>query len=215
MSARAVVASGRGLPDLPAVLPGHRRRRHRRPPRRHRASWPTWRPWAWMRSGCRRSTRRPSATPATTSPTRADVDPMYGTLDDARELIEQAHARGLRVIVDVVPEPHVERPAVVPGGADVGSRKSRRGPGTTSSTVAARAATSRRTTGRAGSAAAPGARVTEADGTPGAVVPAHRSTPRSPTSTGPTPRCVRTAWRRCGSGWTSAPTGSASTSRSA
>jgi len=32
-----------------------------------------------------------------------DVDPMYGTLDDARELIEQAHARGLRVIIDVVP----------------------------------------------------------------------------------------------------------------
>ena len=31
------------------------------------------------------------------------VDPRYGTLDDARELIEQAHARGLRVLVDVVP----------------------------------------------------------------------------------------------------------------
>jgi len=31
------------------------------------------------------------------------VDPMYGTLDDARELIEQAHARGMRVLVDVVP----------------------------------------------------------------------------------------------------------------
>lgn len=32
-----------------------------------------------------------------------DVDPVYGTLDDARDLIAQAHARGLRVIVDVVP----------------------------------------------------------------------------------------------------------------
>ena len=31
------------------------------------------------------------------------VDPMYGTLDDARELIDRAHERGLRVIVDVVP----------------------------------------------------------------------------------------------------------------
>ena len=32
-----------------------------------------------------------------------DVDPMYGTLDDARRLIDAAHARGLRVIVDIVP----------------------------------------------------------------------------------------------------------------
>ena len=31
------------------------------------------------------------------------VDPMYGTLDDARALIAEAHDRGLRVIVDVVP----------------------------------------------------------------------------------------------------------------
>lgn len=31
------------------------------------------------------------------------VDPRYGTLADARDLIDQAHARGLRVIVDVVP----------------------------------------------------------------------------------------------------------------
>ena len=31
------------------------------------------------------------------------VDPMYGTLDDARELFDRAHALGLRVIVDVVP----------------------------------------------------------------------------------------------------------------
>lgn len=32
-----------------------------------------------------------------------DVDPMYGTLDDARELIDRAHTLGLRVIIDVVP----------------------------------------------------------------------------------------------------------------
>jgi alpha-glucosidase len=31
------------------------------------------------------------------------VDPMYGTIEDAQALIEQAHARGLRIIVDVVP----------------------------------------------------------------------------------------------------------------
>src|ERR1051325_10334073 len=32
-----------------------------------------------------------------------DVDPVFGTLDDARSLIEDAHAVGLRIIVDVVP----------------------------------------------------------------------------------------------------------------
>jgi alpha-glucosidase len=32
-----------------------------------------------------------------------DVDPLFGTLADADELIAQAHARGLRVVVDLVP----------------------------------------------------------------------------------------------------------------
>lgn len=31
------------------------------------------------------------------------VDPMFGTLDDFAELVEQAHERGLRVMVDIVP----------------------------------------------------------------------------------------------------------------
>ncbi len=32
-----------------------------------------------------------------------DVDPMYGTLADAQSMIEAAHAQGIKVIVDVVP----------------------------------------------------------------------------------------------------------------
>lgn len=32
-----------------------------------------------------------------------DVDPMFGTLADAEELFARAHALGLRVIVDIVP----------------------------------------------------------------------------------------------------------------
>jgi alpha-glucosidase len=32
-----------------------------------------------------------------------DVDPVFGTLDDARALIDDAHGLGLRIIVDVVP----------------------------------------------------------------------------------------------------------------
>jgi alpha-glucosidase len=37
-----------------------------------------------------------------------DVDPMYGTLQDAEELLARAHALGLRVITDVIPN-HVSR----------------------------------------------------------------------------------------------------------
>jgi alpha-glucosidase len=32
-----------------------------------------------------------------------DVDPIFGTLDDARLLFAEAHAHGLRVIIDLVP----------------------------------------------------------------------------------------------------------------
>jgi maltose alpha-D-glucosyltransferase/alpha-amylase len=45
------------------------------------------------------------------------VHPSYGTLKDFRGFLDAAHARGLRVITELVINPH-ERPApVVSGGA--------------------------------------------------------------------------------------------------
>src|SRR5690349_17330437 len=40
-----------------------------------------------------------------------DVDPMFGSLGDARALIADAHRRGMRVIIDVVPNHTSERHA--------------------------------------------------------------------------------------------------------
>ena len=46
-----------------------------------------------------------------------DVDPRLGTLADFDAMVAALHGAGIRVVVDIVPEPHVEPARVVPGGA--------------------------------------------------------------------------------------------------
>ena len=68
---RALVADGRDLPDLSALLSGHERRRHRRSEGDRHGGSTIWRSSASTRSGSRPSTPRRWPISATTSPTIA------------------------------------------------------------------------------------------------------------------------------------------------
>ena len=118
-----------------------------------------------------------------------DIDPAFGTLDEALALIRDAHAHGLRVLLDIVPN-HTsdEHPwfaaalAAGPGSPERSRYVFRPGRG--------RTAPSRRTTGVPPSAArrGPASRSPTARRASGTCT---SSTPSSPTSTGTTPRSAQ------------------------
>ena len=56
-----------------------------------------------------------------------DVDPRFGTLDDADALVERAHELGIRVLVRHRAQPLLERAPVVPGGPCRAAGKRRAG----------------------------------------------------------------------------------------
>ena len=100
---RALVARRRRLPGLRPELRGRERRRDRRPRRRARRGCRTCATSASTRSGSTPGTRRRWPTPATTSRTTASIDPAFGTLEQAEQLIAEARALGIRTIIDIVP----------------------------------------------------------------------------------------------------------------
>ncbi len=141
------------------------------------------------------------------------VDPMFGSLLDADALIRDAHALGLRIIVDLVPnhssDQHEWFKRALAEGPGSPSRdryhfrpgKGKNGelpPNDWESIFGGPAWT----------------RVTEPDGTPGSGT-CTSSPPSSPTSTGSTRPSATSSAPSCASGWTWAWTASASTSRTA
>ena len=92
----------RRLPDLPAQLPGLRRGRHRRPARRHQPGSTTSRRSGSTSCGSPRSTPRRRTTTATTSATTRTSTPPSGRSPTSTSSSAQAHARGIRIVMDLV-----------------------------------------------------------------------------------------------------------------
>jgi alpha-glucosidase len=106
-----------------------------------------------------------------------DVDPRFGTLADFDKLLVEAHARGLRVLIDIVPNHCSDRHAWFQAALAAGPGS----PGTFASSTSTAVGTRRRTTGSPSSAARPGPACPTVTGT-------CTCSPRSSrTSTGNTP----------------------------
>ena len=97
------MAHRRHLPDLPALVRRQLGRRHRRPARHHARASTTSSTLGvdalWL-SPFQRSPQKDAGYDVADY---CDVDPLFGTLADFDDLLAAAHGRGIRVIVDLVP----------------------------------------------------------------------------------------------------------------
>ena len=85
-----------------------------------------------------------------------DVEPAFGTLDDGQRFIDDAHAHGIRVILDIVPNHTSDQHAWFAAALAAGPGSRASAPATSSGPGGARTANCRRTTGRRRSAGRPG-----------------------------------------------------------
>ena len=137
------------------------------------------------------------------------IDPAFGTLEEAEQLIAEARALGIRTIVDIVPNHVSDQHPWFRAALAVAARLARAGALLVPARRRARTASCRRTAGSRSSAAPPGrgrrTRRTPASGT------CTSSRPSSPTSTGRTPTCGASTRTCCASGSTAASPACAST----